>query len=65
MSKGNDFKDLSAVLGFPSKVIWVSVSNAGTRAAQEFLPGERARIERSGQNEEASLLVLSTGDRGM
>ena len=47
--------------GFPPKIIWLDVGNAGTAAIAALLRNERERIERFETLEETSLLILSIG----
>jgi predicted nuclease of predicted toxin-antitoxin system len=61
VSKDTDFRERSYVEGFPPKVIWLDVGNAGTAAIAELLRRERERVEHFEKQEEASLLVLSIG----
>lgn len=61
VSKDTDFRERSYVEGFPPKIIWLDVDNAGTAAIAALLRRERERIERFATLEETSLLILSTG----
>ena len=61
VSKDTDFRERSYVEGFPPKVIWLDVGNAGTAAIAELLRHERQRIERFETSEESSVLILSIG----
>lgn len=61
VSKNTDFRERSFVEGFPPKIIWLDVGNAGTVAIAELLRRERERIERFDKDEAASLLILSIG----
>ena len=61
VSKDTDFRERSYVEGFPPKIIWLDVGNAGTVAIAELLRGERARIVEFAKEEETSLLILSKG----
>ena len=61
VSKDTDFRERSYVEGFPPKIIWLDVGNAGTVAIAELLRRERQRIERFENQEETSLLILSIG----
>lgn len=61
VSKDTDFRERSYVEGFPPKVVWLDVGNAGTAAIAELLRRERERLEHFEKQEEASLLVLSIG----
>ncbi len=61
VSKDTDFRERSYVEGFPPKIIWLDVGNAGTAAIADLLRGERQRIERFQAMDELSLLILSIG----
>ena len=61
VSKDTDFRERSYVEGFPPKIIWLDVGNAGTAAIAELLRLERPRVEHFERQEEASLLILSIG----
>ena len=61
VSKDTDFRDRSFVEGFPPKIIWLDVGNAGTAAIESLLRRERARIERFERLQGTSLLILSIG----
>ena len=61
VSKDTDFRERSFVEGFPPKIIWLDVGNAGTTAITELLRRERRRVENFERQEEASLLILSIG----
>ena len=55
VSKDTDFRERSFVEGFPPKVIWLDVGNAG------LLRRERQRAEAFEKQDETSLLILSLG----
>jgi predicted nuclease of predicted toxin-antitoxin system len=61
VSKDTDFRERSYVEGFPPKIIWLDVGNAGTAAIAELLQRERPRVQKFESQEEASLLILSIG----
>jgi predicted nuclease of predicted toxin-antitoxin system len=61
VSKDTDFRERSFVEGFPPKIIWLDVGNAGTAAIAELHRSERERVERFAALEEASLLILPIG----
>ena len=61
VSKDTDFRERSYVEGFPPKIIWLDVGNAGTAAIAELFRRERPRVEHFERQEEASLLILSIG----
>jgi predicted nuclease of predicted toxin-antitoxin system len=58
-SKDTDFRERSYVEGFPSKVIWLDVGNAGTDAIVQLLRAEHARVLRFETAPGTSLLILS------
>lgn len=59
VSKDTDFRDRSYLHGFPPKVIWLDVGNAGTAAIAQLLRHERQRVDRFEPDLETSLLILS------
>jgi len=59
VSKDSDFRERSFVEGFPPKVIWLDVGNAGTTKVASLLQRERGRIEEFNASADSSLLVLS------
>ena len=61
VSKDTDFRDRSFVEGFPPKVIWLDVGNAGTTMIADLLRRERQRIEAFEKQDETSFLILSLG----
>lgn len=61
VSKDTDFRERSFVAGFPPKVIWLDVANAGTTLIAELLRRERERVEAFDGHGETSLLILSIG----
>ena len=61
VSKDTDFRERSYVEGFPPKIIWLDVGNAGTVAIATLLRNELERVERFGTLEESSVLILSIG----
>jgi predicted nuclease of predicted toxin-antitoxin system len=61
VSKDTDFRERSFVEGFPPKVIWLDVGNAGTTLIVALLQSERARVEQFDASNDASLLILSIG----
>ena len=60
-SKDTDFRERSFVEGFPPKVIWLDVGNAGTAQIVALLEREQPRIETFAGATDASLLILSIG----
>ncbi|HMJ87364.1 MAG TPA: DUF5615 family PIN-like protein [Vicinamibacterales bacterium] len=65
VSKDTDFRERSYLEGFPPKIIWLDVGNAGTGAIAQLMVHERQRIEHFGRQEETSLLILSIGLRAI
>jgi predicted nuclease of predicted toxin-antitoxin system len=61
VSKDTDFRERSYVEGFPPKVIWLDVGNAGTPAITNLLRRERERVNRFETQMDTSLLILSIG----
>lgn len=61
VSKDTDFRERSFVEGFPPKLIWLDVGNAGTNAIAELLRRQRKRVETFGTQKETSFLILSLG----
>ncbi|MBI2910683.1 MAG: DUF5615 family PIN-like protein [Chloroflexi bacterium] len=61
VSKDTDFRERSFVEGFPPKVIWLDVGNAGTMTIADLLRRERERVDAFDQHPETSLLILSLG----
>ena len=60
-SKDTDFRERSFVEGFPPKVIWLDVGNAGTAPIEALLRTERHRIDAFAIATDSSLLILSIG----
>ena len=65
VSKDADFRERSFVEGFPPKVIWLDVGNAGTAKIADLLRRERPRVEAFERQEETSFLILSIGERAI
>lgn len=61
VSKDTDFRERSFVEGFPPKVIWLDVGNAGTTLIADLLRRERHRVEAFENQVEASCIILSLG----
>ena len=61
VSKDTDFRERSSVEGFPPKVIWLDVGNAGTATIAALLRNEQDRIETFDRSDDSSLLILSLG----
>lgn len=61
VSKNTDFRERSFVEGFPPKVIWLDVGNAGITVIADLLRRERERVEAFEKQTETSFLILSFG----
>jgi predicted nuclease of predicted toxin-antitoxin system len=61
VSKDTDFRERSFVEGFPPKVIWLDVGNAGTEPIVTLLQREGPRVREFAVLADASLLILSLG----
>ena len=59
VSKDTDFRDRSYVQGFPPKVVWLDVGNAGTKAIVDLLIAEAKRVRQFESDNEAAMLILS------
>lgn len=64
-SKDTDFRERSFVEGFPPKVIWLDVGNAGTDPIEALLRREQPRAETFAVATDTSLLILSIGARAV
>lgn len=58
VSKDNDFRQRSFLLGFPPKVIWLSIGNGGLNPIKDLLLNNIAVIERFYHDLNEGLLVL-------
>lgn len=65
VSQDTDFRERSFVEGFPPKIIWLDVGNAGTTMIAGPLRRERQRVEAFENQDETSLLILSLGLRAV
>ena len=61
VSKDTDFRERSYVEGFPPKVIWLDVGNAGTAPIAALLRKEQPRVEAFSTSGDSSVLILSNG----
>lgn len=61
VSKDTDFRERSFVEGFPPKVVWLDVGNAGTAHIEVLLRREQQRVDHFGHSKDASVLILSIG----
>lgn len=59
VSKDNDFRQRSFLLGFPPKVIWLSVGNCSTKIIKNILHNNIDEIKNFFNNHTAGLLVLN------
>ena len=60
VSKDTDFRERSALEGFPPKVIWLDVGNAGTADIANLLQREQANLATFEADSESSMFVLSS-----
>ena len=58
VSRDSDFSDLSQVLGFPPKVLWIRRGNCSTQEIEELLRTNRDTVNELGDNPDAGLLEL-------
>lgn len=65
VSKDTDFRERSFVEGFPPKIIWLDVGNAGTTLIADLLRRQRQRVEAFEKQEETSFLILSLRGSGV
>ncbi len=63
VSKDNDFRQLSFVLGAPPKVVFLSVGNAGTDAIAALLRERRTALAGFWADAETALLVIEFEER--
>jgi predicted nuclease of predicted toxin-antitoxin system len=59
VSKDEDFHNLSLRLGHPPKVIWIRRGNCPTREVEAILRRHADEIERFGQDDSVSVLILA------
>jgi predicted nuclease of predicted toxin-antitoxin system len=58
VTKDADFSDLSILLGFPPKVIWIRRGNCSTSAIESMLRDRSADIEAIGRDDIMGILTL-------
>jgi predicted nuclease of predicted toxin-antitoxin system len=58
VSKDDDFRQLAAFFGFPPKVVWLRVGNAGTARIADLLRAARDQMQAFVEDEEAALHIL-------
>lgn len=63
VSKDTDFRERSFVSGFPPKVVWVNLGNAGTLEVAARLTSAHAALAGFVADSVESLLVISTDGR--
>lgn len=59
VSKDDDFRQRSLVLGAPPKVIWLKIGNCSTEVAVQVLLSGKDRIISFRDEPEATILILS------
>ena len=65
VSKDTDFRERSFLEGFPPKIIWLDVGNAGTSEIEDLLRREQPRVAAFVEQAETSLLILSIGQNAV
>lgn len=65
VSKDTDFRERSFVEGFPPKIIWLDVGNAGTKSIAQLLENEYSRVKNFSLQQENSLLILSIAEKAI
>ena len=63
VSKDNDFRQRSFLLGFPPKVIWLSIGNGGIESIKNTLLNNIAAIEIFSSNLDEGLLILDGNNK--
>lgn len=63
VSKDTDFRERSFLEGYPPKIIWLNVGNAGTLEIANLLKKEKNHIAHFVKQQQESLLILSIGDK--
>jgi predicted nuclease of predicted toxin-antitoxin system len=58
VTKDSDFSDLSALRGFPPRVIWLRIGNCTTREVEDLIRRHREVIEQFEMDPEAGVLTL-------
>ncbi len=63
VSKDTDFRERSFVEGFPPKIVWLNLGNAGTIEIAARLRAAQAALATFVANPDESLLVVSVDGR--
>lgn len=58
VSKDSDFNDLSELLGFPPKVIWIRRENCSVVEIEKILRNNVAIIQKLDQDNDSAILML-------
>lgn len=58
VTKDVDFNELSALRGFPPKVIWLCLGNCTTAAIESLLRGHQATIQQLSDDPDTATLAL-------
>ena len=58
VTKDADFSEISTLLGFPPKVVWIRRGNCATRDIENLLRENYAAISNLSENSEAGILAL-------
>lgn len=59
VSKDADFRQLSFVLGFPPKVVWLRVGNGSTNDIEALIRSRATELRAFERDAEAALLVIT------
>jgi predicted nuclease of predicted toxin-antitoxin system len=58
VSKDSDFHELSLLLGYPPKVVWIKRGNCNNKQIELILRNKATHIEALGSDPEAAFLLL-------
>ena len=58
VTKDSDFSDLSALHGFPPRVLWLQIGNCTTRQIEELIRRHQPAIEQFESDPNAGVLAL-------
>ncbi len=65
VSKDDDFRQRSFLEGWPPKLVWLQVGNAGTAAIAALLRARVARLREFADEEESALLIVALPRRAV
>jgi predicted nuclease of predicted toxin-antitoxin system len=58
VTRDSDYNDLSLILGFPPKVVWIRRGNCSTQEIRQILQSARAMVQRLEQDTSIGVLTL-------